>query len=106
MFLSLTERNVAREIRTREATRRRIEYFEVEKAFHEAHRHAVNNPPFLRGLGWYRKGLYTEDPFDKYLAFWNAIEIVASKYYRYIPGIDIDRAKKGAKNQICANTGR
>jgi hypothetical protein len=56
----------------------------------------------LRGLGWYRKGLYTEDPFDKFLAFWNAIEIVAAAYYQseFVPSIDRERAKKGSKSQI------
>src|SRR5207248_2898461 len=51
-------------------------------------------------LGWYRKGLYTDDPFDKFLAFWNAIEIVAARYYRDCPSIDQERAKKGIKNQV------
>jgi hypothetical protein len=55
----------------------------------------------LRGLGWYRKGLYTEDPFDKFLAFWNAIEIVAAYYQsEFVPSIDRERAKKGSKSQI------
>ena len=35
---------------------------------------------FLRALSWYRKGQYTEDPLDKFLAFWNSIEGVATKY--------------------------
>jgi hypothetical protein len=43
----------------------------------------INNehPTFLRALNWYRKGLYTEDPFDKFLAFWNSISVVGTKYY-------------------------
>lgn len=34
----------------------------------------------LRALGWYRKGLSGVDPFDKFLAYWNSIEILAEKY--------------------------
>lgn len=60
------------------------------------------SPSFLRSLGWYRKGLTTDDPLDKFLAFWNAIEIVASKYFHYVPGIDQERARKGCKNQVWA----
>ena len=50
----------------------------------------------LRALGWYRKGLYTEDPFDKFLAFWNSIEIVAGKYHPPIP----EGRPTGSKSQI------
>jgi hypothetical protein len=53
-----------------------------------------------RSLGWYRKALCADDPFDKFLALWNAIEIVASKYYRYVPTIDQERVKKGSKSQL------
>lgn len=50
---------------------------------------------FLRGLNWYRKGLYTEDPFDKFLAFWNSISVVAGKYHT-----PDDRTRAGIINQI------
>jgi hypothetical protein len=82
--------------------KRRIEQGEIEKAFSEAHLLGRGSPSFLRSLGWYRKGLTTDDPLDKFLAFWNAIEIVASKYYHYVPIIDKERAKKGSKNQVWA----
>lgn len=100
MHLSLTERHSAPHGRARQQVRRVVELPEIEDSFQEAHHLDQNSPTFLRGLGWYRKGNYTEDPFDKFLAFWNAIEIVASRCYRYVPGIDIDRAKKGVKNQV------
>jgi hypothetical protein len=51
-------------------------------------------------LGWYRKGLNAPDPFDRFLAFWNAIEIVAGKYHCCIPTIDQARARQGSKSQI------
>ena len=77
-------------------TRRRIEREEWRNAFREARLLALSETTFLRALSWYRKGLYTEDPFDKFLAFWNSIEIVAGKYH---PPIPEDRSN-GSKSQI------
>ena len=98
MYLSFTERERTRA--GRHDVRRVVEPVEIEKAFHEAHHLAMTSPSFLRSLGWYRKGLTTDDPLDKFLTFWNAIEIVASKYYHYVPAIDKERAKKGSKSQV------
>jgi hypothetical protein len=39
-----------------------------------------NYSTFLRGLSWYRKALYTEDPYDKFFAFWLSIEVIANKF--------------------------
>lgn len=64
-------------------------------AFDEARSLAQHEPIFLRALGWYRKGLYTEDVLDSFLAYWNAIEIVAGKYHP-----DTKEAEKGSKSQI------
>jgi hypothetical protein len=100
MYLSLTERE--RVPAQRHVVRRVIEREQFEDAFSDAHLLARGSPSFLRSLGWYRKGLTTDDPLDKFLAFWNAIEIVASKYYHYVPSIDKERAKKGSKNQVWA----
>ncbi|WP_169980519.1 methylamine utilization protein MauJ [Tautonia rosea] len=100
MYLSLTERE--RMPAQRHVVRQVIEPEQFESAFSEAHQLARGSPSFLRSLGWYRKGLTTDDPLDRFLAFWNAIEIVASKYYRYVPSIDMERAKKGSKNQVWA----
>ncbi len=99
LFLSLTEQ-APRNDRTRHNSRRIVGRQEIEGAFREADDLVMTQPPFLRSLGWYRKGLYTEDPLDKFLAFWNAIEIVAAGYYRSVESIDHERAKKGSKNQI------
>jgi hypothetical protein len=41
----------------------------------------LTEPKMLRAFNWYRKGLYTDDPFDKFLAFWNSISVVASGYH-------------------------
>jgi hypothetical protein len=100
MYLSLTERE--RSYGQRHNVRRIIEPAQIEHAFSEAYFLARGSPSILRSLGWYRKGLTTEDPLDRFLAFWNAIEIVASKYYHYVPSIDKERAKKGSKNQVWA----
>lgn len=98
MYLSLTERE--RSNVQRHDVKRVIDRMEFESAFSEALRLAQGSPSFLRSLGWYRKGLTTYDPFDKFLAFWNSIEIVAAKYYRYVPTIDKERAKTGSKSQV------
>jgi len=64
-------------------------------AFREARLLSLAEPTFLRALGWYRKGLYTEDVLDSFLAYWNAIEIVAGKYHP-----DNEESKKGSKSQV------
>jgi hypothetical protein len=104
LYLSLVESERLRNAHIREPERRIIEPREIEAAFREADELAGVEAPFLRGLGWYRKGLYTEDPFDRFLAFWIAIELVAAAYYQaeFVPSIDQERAKNGSKNQIWA----
>lgn len=64
-------------------------------AFQESRLLTLTEPTFLRALGWYRKGLVSEDPFDKFLAFWNSIEVVAGKYHT-----KTDRTRNGIKNQV------
>lgn len=49
----------------------------------------------LRAFSWYRKGLYTEDPFDKFLALWNSISVVADGYCN-----DNERTRLGIINKI------
>ncbi len=98
MYLSLTEGK--RPLSEQHDVRRVIEQDQFEHAFREALDLARNRNHFLRSLSWYRKGLTTEDPLDKFLAFWNAIEIVASKYHRDVPCIDKERAKNGSKSQV------
>jgi hypothetical protein len=79
-------------------TLRRVRKDEWKEAFKEARLLALTETTFLRALGWYRKGLYTEDPFDKFLAFWNSIEIVTGKYYPLVS----EETIKGSKDQIKA----
>ncbi len=80
-------------------TLRRVRQEEWREAFKEARLLASTETTFLRALGWYRKGLYTEDPFDKFLAYWNAIEIVASKYHPQVP----EGRRDASKNYIWAS---
>lgn len=49
-----------------------------------------------RALSWFRKGLTSEDPIDKFLAFWSSIEGVGAAYAR-----KTKRTKLGAVNQVC-----
>lgn len=63
-----------------EEVRRLITDDEWIQAFKDARLYTLTEPTFLRALGWYRKGLSSDDPFDKFLAFWNSIETVTSKY--------------------------
>ncbi|MDZ7795509.1 MAG: HEPN domain-containing protein [Spirochaetia bacterium] len=74
--------------------RRVIDKKEFAHAYYESWR-ILDKPHFQRSLSWYRKGLNTEDPFDKFLAYWNSIEIIATKYHP-----KNDTAKKGTISQI------
>ncbi|OQW98917.1 MAG: hypothetical protein BWK74_03505 [Desulfobacteraceae bacterium A6] len=53
---------------------------EILDAFLEARRLTIAETTYLRALGWFRKGKCTNDPLDRFLAFWIAIETVACKY--------------------------
>lgn len=75
--------------------RRLIQRDEWRWAFRESRLLAFSEPAFLRSTSWYRKGLIAEDPFDKFLAFWNAIEVIAAKYHP-----KTERTKNGSKSQI------
>lgn len=76
-ILTLTDNKFSPRIETE---RRRLTEDELIDAFRTARLWVLTEPTFLRSVGWYRKGLYTEDPFDKFLAFYNSIETVCSKY--------------------------
>jgi len=76
-------------------TRRIIEREEWLAAFKESRCLNEYEQTFLRALGWYRKGLCSQDPFDKFLALWISIEITASKYHT-----KDSKTKRGIKNQI------
>lgn len=72
-----------------------VDEHEFKECFELSRHFNLNETAFLRALNWYRKGLYTEDPFDKFLAFWNAINVCAAKYHT--PN---ERTRSGIINQI------
>jgi len=98
MYLSLIQGSKPRHMD--HDVRRILDMHDFNDAFQDAHELAVHNHQFLRSLGWFRKGLTADDPLDKFLAFWNSIEIVASSYYRFVEEIDQERASNGSKSQI------
>jgi hypothetical protein len=75
--------------------RRFISKVEFKRAFVESLNLMNFEPSFLKAYGWYRKGLYTEDPFDRFLAFYNTIEVIATNYHP-----KNEASKKGSKSQI------
>ncbi len=72
-----------------------IEGIEFSNCFQQSRILNLHETTLLRALNWYRKGLYTEDPFDKFLAFWNSINVVAAKYHT-----PTERTQRGIINQI------
>lgn len=81
-----TDRSIVRAI---------IEKGEFQYCFEVARELNLYENKLLRAFSWYRKGLYTEDPFDKFLAFWNAISVIADGYCN-----DNARTRLGIKNKI------
>lgn len=86
-YSTILDRSIVRTIVSKEEF---IHCFELSREFN------LNHNKILRSLSWYRKGLYTEDPFDKFLAFWNSITIIAEHYYNR----EDDRAALGTINKI------
>jgi hypothetical protein len=69
---------------------------EWSDAFHFGREYGIERPVFSRALSWFRKGLTSEDPIDKLIAWWSSIEGPGSKFARSTP-----RTQKGAVNQVC-----
>lgn len=76
--------------------KRRVNKDEWLNSFAAARRYETERPIFLRSLGWYRKGLTSEDPIDSLMAFWSALEGVGSQLHR-----PSERTKNGIIYQIC-----
>jgi hypothetical protein len=85
-YRQLADRNIVRAV---------IDEEEFRFCFELARQLNLNENKLLRAFSWYRKGLYTEDPFDKFLAFWNSICVVADGYCN-----DNERTKLGTVNRI------
>ena len=69
---------------------------EWRSAFQLGREYGINQAVLSRALSWFRKGLISEDPIDKFLAFWSSIECVGSVCAR-----KTERTKLGAVNQVC-----
>lgn len=100
LYISYTRESETRRLVRGSRIRQRIERDDFLDAFRESRWLSRSYAPFLRSLGWYRKGLATENPISKFLDFWVAIENLASQYHQHVPGMDMEKAKKGARNQI------
>lgn len=90
-----TSSNDIRNFIDKNVVRAVIEEEEFKQCFEISRTLNLEHTAFLRALNWYRKGLYTDDPFDKFLAFWNSISVVAGKYHT--PN---ERTRSGIINQI------
>ena len=68
-----------------------------EESFRIAREYAVNTEKsaILRALGWYRKGLMSSDPIEKFLSLWNVVESLGAKFHA-----QTDRTNNGSINQI------
>ncbi|RCW60163.1 MULTISPECIES: methylamine utilization protein MauJ [Halanaerobium] len=75
--------------------RREITKVEWNKAFKDSRLLFFKQPVFLRAIGWYRKALYTEEVTDKFLSFYNSLEIISNKYHP-----EYERKEKGSKSHM------
>lgn len=76
--------------------KRIVDQREWEAAFRDGREYGLRWAAFSRALSWYRKGLTSENPIDKLIAFWVAIEVVGAKHARKNEKTDM-----GAINKIC-----
>lgn len=77
------------------ASRRLLNKSDIISAFKMARRLEVEQPKLLRAIGWYSKGKETQNTLDRFLAYWNVIEILGKEFH-----IHTDRTQNGVKNQI------
>jgi hypothetical protein len=81
--------------RSAHSVKRVVTEEEFRQAFGRARRLSEEEPTFLRALSWFRKALITEDPLDRFYAFWLSLEITTGKYHPNVP-----EAAKGSKSQM------
>lgn len=65
-------------------------------AFHFGREYSMGRRIYSRAISWFRKGLGSEDPIDRVIAFWSALEAIGSQYYRRSA-----RTEQGIINQVC-----
>lgn len=76
--------------------RRLITKHEWLDAFQSGRRYSMERPYLSRALSWYRKGITAEDPVDKLIGYWSALEAIGAACSR-----DNERTRRGSINQIC-----
>lgn len=76
--------------------RRIVTKHEWQQAFEISQRYGIARSTFCRAISWYRKGLVSEDPVDKLMAFWASLEAICSKYCE-----QNNRTTNGIINKIC-----
>lgn len=87
--------NEYKQLESKNNVRAVIEEDEFRFCFELARQLNLNENKILRAFSWYRKGLCTDDPFDKFLSLWNSICVIADGYC-----IDNERTKHGIVNKI------
>ncbi|KGK29575.1 methylamine utilization protein MauJ [Cellulophaga sp. E6(2014)] len=63
-----------------QTTKRIVDENDFKDAFEDSRLFSLKETTISRALSWFRKGKHTQDAYDKYLAFWNSIETITSKY--------------------------
>jgi len=76
--------------------RRVVTEAEWREVFELGRKYGANYPAITKALSWYRKGLTSENPVDRYLAFWNVLEVLGAGYHQ-----QNERTSQGIINQIC-----
>lgn len=76
-------------------SRRILNKSDIITAFNMARRFEIEQPRLLRSIGWYSKGKISQNTFDRFLAFWNVIEILGKQFHT-----ETERTASGVKNQI------
>lgn len=69
---------------------------EWDEAFSTGRNLGLDHPAFSRAISWYRKGLESNNPVDKFMAFWTSIESLAAVSAR-----ENERTSQGIINKIC-----
>lgn len=76
-------------------SRRILEKKDIIIAFKKARNFEIDHPKLLRAISWYSKGKLSFNTFDKFIAYWNVIEILSKEYHT-----PTNRTTRGIKNQI------
>lgn len=72
---------------------------EILESFNQGYEYGRKRSTFSRALSWYRKGLISEDPIDRLLAFWLSLEVIG-KYAEENEKTKDKHGKPRTKNRI------